>query len=77
MRWVSQASVSRAATLELMELMVESGCLGHVIGFESLDPGDLAEMHKQANLTGFDRYASVVRNLRDRHLQTWAASSSA
>jgi radical SAM superfamily enzyme YgiQ (UPF0313 family) len=72
-RWVSQASVDQVHDPELMELMVESGCLGNVIGFESLDPGNLAQMHKQANAAGFDRYATAVRSLRDRHLQTWAA----
>ncbi len=72
-RWVSQASVDQVRDPELMELMVESGCLGNVIGFESLDPGNLAQMRKQANIAGFDRYASAVRSLRDHHLQTWAA----
>jgi len=72
-RWVSQASIDQVHDAELMELMAESGCLGNVIGFESLDSGNLEQMHKQANLTGFDRYASAVQTLRDHHLQTWAA----
>ena len=72
-RWVSQASVDQVGDPELMELMVESGCLGNVIGFESLDPDNLRQMHKRANLAGFDRYAAAVRTLRDQHLQTWAA----
>ena len=72
-RWVSQASLDQVRDPELMRLMVESGCLGNVIGFESLDPDNLRQMHKGANLTGFDRYASAVAVLRDHHLQTWAA----
>jgi radical SAM superfamily enzyme YgiQ (UPF0313 family) len=72
-RWVSQASVDQVQDPELMELMVESGCLGNVIGFESLDPANLRQMHKGANLAGFDRYASAVQTLRHHHLQTWAA----
>jgi len=73
MRWVSQASIDQVHDEELMSLMAESGCLGNVIGFESLDPANLEQMHKQANLSGFDRYASAVQTLRDHHLQTWAA----
>jgi radical SAM superfamily enzyme YgiQ (UPF0313 family) len=72
-RWVSQASVDQVRDPELMELMVESGCLGNVIGFESLDPDNLRQMHKGTNLAGFDRYASTVQTLREHHLQTWAA----
>lgn len=73
-RWVSQASIDMTRDPELMELMVESGCLGNVIGFESLDPENLAEMRKAPNLRGgFDRYERQVRILREHGLQTWAA----
>ncbi len=72
-RWISQASVDQVEDSELMALMAQSGCLGNVIGFESLDPANLEQMGKHANLTGFDRYVSAVQTLRDHHLQTWAA----
>jgi radical SAM superfamily enzyme YgiQ (UPF0313 family) len=77
-RWVSQASVDQVRDPELMDLMAESGCLGNVIGFESLDAADLRQMGKGSNLAGawtagFDRYANAVRSLREHHLQTWAA----
>ena len=72
-RWVSQASIDQVHDQELMALMVESGCLGNVIGFESLDAANLAQMGKRPNLAGFDRYASAVQTLRDHRLQTWAA----
>jgi len=72
-RWVSQASVDHTRDPELMQLMVDSGCLGNVIGFESLDPENLRQMHKGPNLPAFDRYADTVAALRDHHLQTWAA----
>lgn len=72
-RWVSQASLDQVNDAELMRLMAESGCLGNVIGFESLDPANLEQMDKRTNLAGFDRYASAVQTLRDHHLQTWAA----
>jgi radical SAM superfamily enzyme YgiQ (UPF0313 family) len=72
-RWVSQASVDQVRDPELMDLLVESGCLGNVIGFESLDPDNLRQMHKGQNLGGLDRYADVVASLRGHRLQTWAA----
>jgi radical SAM superfamily enzyme YgiQ (UPF0313 family) len=72
-RWVSQASVDQVRDPELMRLFVESGCLGNVIGFESLDPANLRQMHKGPNLAGFDRYAGAVATLRAHGLQTWAA----
>ena len=74
-RWVSQGSVDMTRDPELMELLVESGCLGNVIGFESLDPRNLAAMNKRPNLpaSGWDAYESACQVLRDHHLQTWAA----
>jgi radical SAM superfamily enzyme YgiQ (UPF0313 family) len=72
-RWVSQASVDQIRDPELMDLMAESGCLGNVIGFESLDPDDLRQMGKRHNLQHNDHYAELVAALRARHLQTWAA----
>jgi radical SAM superfamily enzyme YgiQ (UPF0313 family) len=72
-RWVSQASIDQVRDPELMRLMVESGCLGNVIGFESLDAANLRQMHKGTNLTAFDHYASALAVLRAHHLQTWAA----
>jgi len=72
-RWVSQASLDHTRDPELMRLFVESGCLGNVIGFESLDLDNLRQMRKSANLTAFDGYAEAVAALREHHLQTWAA----
>jgi radical SAM superfamily enzyme YgiQ (UPF0313 family) len=73
-RWVSQASLDMLDDPELMELMMESGCLGHVVGFESVDTGSLHGMKKYQNLRiGFGRYAEAVEELREYGLQTWAA----
>jgi radical SAM superfamily enzyme YgiQ (UPF0313 family) len=43
-RWVSQVSIDHVRDPELMRLFVESGCLGNVIGFESLDVENLRRM---------------------------------
>jgi radical SAM superfamily enzyme YgiQ (UPF0313 family) len=72
-RWVSQASLDHTRDPELLRLFVESGCLGNVIGFESLEIENLRQMRKSANLTAFDGHAEAVATLRDHHLQTWAA----
>lgn len=72
-RWVSQASVDHTRDAELMHLFVESGCLGNVIGFESLNVENLRQMHKSANLAAFDGYGEAIETLRAHHLQTWSA----
>jgi radical SAM superfamily enzyme YgiQ (UPF0313 family) len=73
-RWVSQASIDMTRDLELMELLEESGCLGNVIGFESLDPRNIKSMRKAPNLQhGISHYEAQCEVLREHHLQTWAA----
>ncbi|MBN1937031.1 MAG: radical SAM protein [Anaerolineae bacterium] len=73
-RWVSQGSIDMTGDCELMSLMAQSGCLGHVIGFESLDPANLRAMGKAPNLLGgFERYEAQLETLRHYGLQTWAA----
>jgi radical SAM superfamily enzyme YgiQ (UPF0313 family) len=81
-RWVSQASIDMTADPELMALLEQSGCLGNVIGFESLSATNLREMKKGPAMRmpgrigragGWDRYAKAVEVLREHHLQTWAA----
>jgi radical SAM superfamily enzyme YgiQ (UPF0313 family) len=72
-RWVSQASIDHTRDAEMMRLFVESGCLGNVIGFESLNVENLRQMRKATNLVQFDGYADAIATLREHHLQTWAA----
>ena len=73
-RWVSQASLDMLRDPELMDLMVRSGCQGHVIGFESISDASLRGMHKAVNrAAASDHYASAIARLRDLGLQTWAA----
>lgn len=74
-RWVSQASLDATADPELMDLMEASGCIGHVMGFESVSEASLRGMAKRHNIArgGWDRYDSACEVLRRHHLQTWAA----
>lgn len=72
--WVSQGSMDMLQDKELMELMVKSGCLGLVIGFESISPENITDMNKNTNRkAAADMYASQIEELRQWGLQTWAA----
>ena len=73
-RWVSQASLDITSDQELLRLMSKSGCVGHVIGFESLDLNNLRTMKKASNLLDFSKdYKIQLEILRDHGLQTWAS----
>jgi radical SAM superfamily enzyme YgiQ (UPF0313 family) len=74
-KWVSQASIDMTEDEELMEVMMKSGCLGNVIGFESIDGETLKAMNKSSNIQGggFDGYKKQLEILRKYGHQTWAA----
>ena len=72
--WVSQGSIDMLDDDELMRLMIKSGCLGHVIGFESIKPESIDNMHKGVNKKFVaDNYSEAIEKLRHYGLQTWAA----
>jgi len=78
-RWVGQVSLDIARDDELLRLMRESGCIGVLIGFESLDSGVLAQMGKKVNASrnaareGRDGgYALALRKLREHGLAVYA-----
>ena len=73
LRWVSQASIDMVKDRELMDLMCESGCLGNVIGFESIDPEALRFSRKTPNLHSVSGYEKEIEVLKTYGLQTWAA----
>ncbi len=72
-RWISQASLNITQDAELMRLMADSGCLGHVMGFESITPASLRDAKKSPNIPGFSNYRHEVKVLRDHGMQVWAA----
>ncbi|MBF0440970.1 MAG: methylase, partial [Oligoflexales bacterium] len=72
-KWVSQASLDQTQDLELMDLMAESGCIGNVVGFESINIESLREMKKAPNIDRFNLYKDEIKILDDHGLQTWAA----
>jgi radical SAM superfamily enzyme YgiQ (UPF0313 family) len=71
-RWVTQISIDITHNSKLLQLMAESGCLAVMIGFESLDPRNLAQMGKRANLTNRD-YALAVKKLRDLGIMVYGS----
>lgn len=73
-KWVSQGSMDMLKDKELMQLMVKSGCLGLVIGFESISPENISDMGKYTNRNGSkEMYKDEIMQLRKWGLQTWAA----
>ncbi|GIK43854.1 MAG: B12-binding domain-containing radical SAM protein [Chloroflexota bacterium] len=63
LRWVSQASINAAHDEEFLDLLVQSGCEGLLIGFESLNPENLRAMDKGFN-TMKGGYEQALANLR-------------
>jgi radical SAM superfamily enzyme YgiQ (UPF0313 family) len=61
--WVSQMSINAAHDEELLQLIVESGCLGVLIGLESLNPLNLTKMNKNFNIMG-GGYETALEKLR-------------
>jgi radical SAM superfamily enzyme YgiQ (UPF0313 family) len=59
-RWLGQGTVSLAEDLELLRLMRRSGCLGLLIGFESVQKGTQNEVKKIKNLR-IDFYEAMRR----------------
>jgi radical SAM superfamily enzyme YgiQ (UPF0313 family) len=69
-RWVSQASINVAHDEELLRLLVESGCVGLLIGFESLDQTNLAQMGKTFN-TANGGYEAALAQLRRHRIRLY------
>ena len=72
-KWVSQGSIDMTEDKELLDLMVRSGCLGTVIGFESINPDSLKLMNKRPNYNSNKEYKEQINILRNYGLQLWAA----
>lgn len=71
--WISQASLDVTKNAPLMKLMQQSGCWGHVMGFESITPQSLKDARKSPNIKDFNYYREETKILRAHGMQTWAA----
>lgn len=77
-RWISQGTMDMVKDLELMDLMRRSGCLGIVVGFETINRNNLGQLRKGPNKIqikqDFDKaYSKEIDIMRDFGLQNWAA----
>lgn len=63
LRWVSQASINAAHDEEFLDLLRRSGCMGVLIGFESVDEQNLLAMNKRFN-TMRGGFQQALANLR-------------
>ena len=72
-KWASQSSVDMVKDPELLKLMADSGCVGNLIGFESLNVNTLKWFNKSANISNFNNYGDVLEIFRDYGFLTWAS----
>lgn len=62
-KWGSQASIHAAFDPEFLSLMKESGCMGVLVGFESLSKKNLNDMNKNFNKIG-GGIENAIKNFR-------------
>jgi len=73
-KWVSQASLDMLEDKHLMDLMVKSGCMGLVVGFESIKTESIDVMKKEVNKDfAANQYKEAISILKSYGLQIWAA----
>jgi len=63
LKWLGQASVNIAKDDEILELCRKSGCMGLVVGFETLSTDNLVKMGKSFNKP--QNYIDVIKKLHD------------
>ena len=61
-KWVGQISIEVTNSPVLLDLMKRSGCIGLLIGFESLNPSNVMQMGKKINT--MNDYEKAINNMR-------------
>ena len=69
-RWVTQMSIQAARDEEFLHLLVQSGCKGALIGFESLVEANLKDMNKGFNAQQ-GGFGPALANLRRHGLRVY------
>jgi radical SAM superfamily enzyme YgiQ (UPF0313 family) len=72
-KWISQADIYVAQDRPLLKQMAQSGCIGLVVGFETLSKGSLRQMNKLLNVALHDRYCELVQSFHGEGISLWAA----
>lgn len=70
--WACQISLDIAQNSRLLDLMGESGCVGALIGFESLNEANLIQMKKKWNTRQGD-YAAVLAEIYRRGIMVFGS----
>lgn len=70
--WGCQVSLDVTHDEALLDLMARSGCVAALVGFESLDADNLAQMRKRFNLVG-PSYAESIRRLHARGIMVYGS----
>lgn len=72
-KWASQSSIDMVKDREMMKLMADSGCIGNLIGFESININTLKWFNKAPNIRDFNDYKEALEVFRDYGFLTWAS----
>lgn len=64
LKWQAAVSINAAKDGELLDLMRKSGCQSLFIGFESINPASVQNVHKVQNST--DKYEQAIREIHKR-----------
>ena len=70
-RWIGQASLAGLEDEEMIKLMAKSGCMGLLIGFESISEENIRLSRKYQNRP--DKYQHIIRNLHRHGIAIWAS----
>jgi len=70
--WACQTSIEVAHDRAMLRKMAASGCVAVMIGFESLDPANLAAMNKRWNL-GAGEYSQAIANLHEHGIMIYGS----
>ncbi len=72
LNWACQVSIDIAKDPGLLDMMAESGCVAALIGFESLNKDNLAQMKKKWNLKYGD-YQTSIKQIQERGIMIHAS----
>lgn len=70
-KWVGQASLQIALDDELLALMKKSGCVGVLIGFESINRENLKRMNKSWN-QNIGKYEDLIKKIYEQGIGIYA-----
>jgi len=70
-KWACQISMDVAFNDKMLKIMKDSGCVLVLMGFESLDPDNLKQMNKVANLK-IEKYEEAIKNIYKHKLMIYA-----